>query len=160
MLRTEIPANASFVQVLRQARETALDAYLHEDIPFEKVLEAVNPKRSLSHTPLFQVFINMLALPEPLALELPDVEAEIIDLPETTAKFNLTLYIYGDNRNIELSLAYSADLFVPERIAEMLQQFTCLLEQIVNRFSESINQFSLVTRPARSILPDPRAVLT
>jgi len=128
VLRTEIPENASFQEVLRKVRETALGAYSHEDIPFEKVLEAVNPQRTLSRTSLFQVFVNMLALPDPLVDELPGVKAEIVELPEESSKFDLTLYIYLQQGKINFSLVYNADLFLPERIAEMLRQFEYLLE--------------------------------
>src|SRR5262249_20260913 len=62
VLRTVIPEDASFIQVLSQVRKVALDAYAHDDTPFEKILAELNPKRALSHTPLFQVFVNMLSL--------------------------------------------------------------------------------------------------
>jgi natural product biosynthesis luciferase-like monooxygenase protein/amino acid adenylation domain-containing protein len=159
VLRTEIPENASFRQVLRQVREMALDAYSHEDTPFERVLEAVNPQRTLSRTPLFEVFVNMLALPEPLAVELPGVKAEIVELPEESSKFDITLYIYLNQGKIDLSLVYNADLFVPARMAEMVRQFEYLLEQIVRSPEQHISHFSLVSPQARTVLPDPRAPL-
>ena len=159
VLRTEIPEDASFTQVLHKVREIAVDAYSHEDTPFEKVLEEINPKRAVSRTPLFQVFVNMLALSDPLVVELPGVVAEIIELPETSTKFDLTLYIYAGNGKIEFSLVYDADLFVPERIEEMLRQFEYLLKQIIDNPEEKIGRFSLVTPAAQLILPNPRAAL-
>jgi amino acid adenylation domain-containing protein/non-ribosomal peptide synthase protein (TIGR01720 family) len=159
VLRTQIPANASFIEVLHKVREVALDAYSHEDTPFEKVLEAINPKRTLSHTPLFQVFVNMLALPEPLVFQLPAVTAELVDVPETTSKFDFTLYIYAGDGKIDFSLVYNTDLFADERIVEMLRQFEHLLRQIIENPGEKISQHSLVTESARSVLPNPRMVL-
>jgi amino acid adenylation domain-containing protein len=155
VLRTEIPENASFQEVLRKVRETALGAYSHEDIPFEKVLEAVNPQRTLSRTSLFQVFVNMLALPDPLVDELPGVKAEIVELPEESSKFDLTLYIYLQQGKINFSLVYNADLFLPERIAEMLRQFEYLLEQAVRAPAQRLEDLTLITSHAHQLLPDP-----
>ena len=159
VLRTEIPENASFRQVLRQVRETALDAYSHEDTPFEKVQEAVNPQRTLSRTSLFQVFVNMLSLPEPMAVELPGVKAEMVELPEGSSKFDLTLYIYFQHGKVDLSLVYNAGLFLPERIAEMAWQFEYLLEQAVGCPEQLVSKFSLVGPQTRLVAPDPRAPL-
>ena len=159
VLRTEIPKNASFRQVLHQVRETTLDAYSHEDIPFERVLVEVNPQRTLSRTPLFEVFVNMLALPDPLAVELPGVKTEIVELPEENSKFDITLYIFPNRGKIDLSLVYNADLFSPARMAEMVRQFEYLLEQIVRNPEQPISLFSLVTPQARTVLPDPRMPL-
>ena len=155
VLRTEIPENASFMEVLRKVRETALDAYSHEEIPFEKVLEAVNPQRTLSRTSLFQVLVNMLALPEPLVVELPGLKAEMVEPPEESSKFDLTLYIYFQQEKINFSLVYNADLFLPARIAEMLRQFEYLLEQAVAVPTGRLEAFSLITSHARQVLPDP-----
>ncbi len=155
VLRTEIPENASFREVLDKVRETALDAYSHEDIPFEKVLEALNPQRTLSRTSLFQVFVNMLTLPEPLTDELPGIKAEIVEFPEESSKFDLTLYIYFQQERINFSLVYNADLFSPERIAEMLRQFEYLLEQAVTAPARQLQDFTLITPHARQVLPDP-----
>ena len=154
VLRTEIAENVSFRQLLRQVHETALDAYSHEETPFEKILEAVNPQRTLNRTSLFQVFVNMLALPEPLAVELPGVKAEIVELPERSSKFDLTLYIYFQQGKIDLSLVYDADLFLPTRIAEMARQFESLLQQAVASPSRQLEDFTLVT-PQAEVLPDP-----
>jgi amino acid adenylation domain-containing protein/natural product biosynthesis luciferase-like monooxygenase protein len=159
VLRTEIPENASFREVLGKVRETALDTYSHEDIPFEKVLEAVNPQRTLSRTSLFQVFVNMLTLPEPLTDELPGIKTEIVEFPEESSKFDLTLYIYFQQEKINFSLVYNADLFLPERIAEMLRQFEHLLEQAVTAPARLLEDFTLVTPHAHQVLPDPSQAL-
>jgi non-ribosomal peptide synthetase component F len=159
VLWTEIPKDASFTQILRKVREVTVDAYSHDDTPFEKVLETINPKRMDSRTPLFRVLVNMLALPDPIVVELPGVTVEIIDLPETSSKFDLTLYIYASNEKISFSLVYDADLFIPEMIGEMLQQFEYLLKQIINDPHARISQFSLVTPAAQSVLPNPRTIL-
>ncbi|HKT49920.1 MAG TPA: amino acid adenylation domain-containing protein [Candidatus Angelobacter sp.] len=159
VLRTQIPENATFLEVLRSVRDVALDAYSHEDTPFEKVLETVNPRRTLSHTPLFQVFVNMLPVPEPLLFKLPGLTAEVLDVPETTSKFDFTLYIYSAQGKTDFSLVYNTDLFTHERMSEMLHQFACLLEQIAENPAAPITHYSLVTKAAQNILPDPGMAL-
>jgi natural product biosynthesis luciferase-like monooxygenase protein/amino acid adenylation domain-containing protein len=154
VLKTEIPDGASFRQVLGQVRETALDAYSHDEIPFEAVVEALNPQRSLSRTSLFQVFVNMLALPEPLDVRLPGVEAEVMELPQQSSKFDLTLYIYLQKGQVDLSLVYNAELFLPTRAEEIVRQFEHLLEQIVRKPEELASKFSLVSSHARAVLPN------
>src|SRR5258708_6270652 len=159
VLRTRIPENLSFVEMLHLVREAALDAYSNEDVPFEKVLEALNPKRVPGQTPLFQALVNMLSLPEPLTMNLPDVATEIVELTESSSKFDITLYMFPGEGKIEFSLVYDTDLFQQARMVEMLRQFEGLLEQVVENPAEKIGRFSLVTHAAEQILPDPREVL-
>ena len=155
VIRTAVPENASFIQLIERVRDVALDAYAHEDIPFEKILEEVNPKRELSHTPLFQVFLNMLKMPEPSALTLSGIAAEIFPLPEATAKFDLTLYIDDRPSGIVFSLVYNTELFSQKRMAGMLEQLEHLLAQAIENPGRKLSEFSLVTAAAQLVLPDP-----
>jgi amino acid adenylation domain-containing protein len=155
VIRTQVAPQASFLELLGRVRENALKAYSHDDAPFEKVLEEVNPARALSHTPLFQVFLNMLKTPDPINLSLPEVTAEIIPLPETTAKFDFTLYVDDRPKGLHLSLVYNTELFSKERMQGTLEQFEHLLKQIVTNPHHSVSQYSLVTPAAQRVLPDP-----
>jgi non-ribosomal peptide synthetase component F len=82
-------------------KNVTLDSYSHQDIPFEKLLEELKPERDSSRTPFFQVFFNMLNYPS-LALELEDLKAEMIELPEICSKFDLTLYTQEKDDRIKL----------------------------------------------------------
>ncbi|WP_017717583.1 non-ribosomal peptide synthetase [Kamptonema formosum] len=158
VLRTNLGGNPSFRSLLGRARQVALGAFAHQDMPFEKLVEELQPQRDLSRTPLFQVFFNLVNLEGPSAqgrIEMAGITAETLPRPEQDSKFDLTLYAREKKEGIELEFVYSADLFEPARMADMLAQFSMLLAQIVKNPDEKIAHFSLLTPPAACLLPDP-----
>jgi amino acid adenylation domain-containing protein/non-ribosomal peptide synthase protein (TIGR01720 family) len=159
VLRTQIQEETSFLSLLKQVRGVALEAYSHEDVPFEKVLEAINPERTWSQSPLFHVFFNMLSFPEALEIELPGVRAEMLEVRADSSKFDFTLYVTQKKRSITFDLVYDTELFAPERMAEVLGQYESLLAQVSRQPHKEIHSFSLVTREARLLLPDATAPL-
>ena len=158
VLRTDLSGNIDFQQLLSRIREMALEAYTHQDLPFEKLLEQLQPKRDLSRTPLFQVFFNMLNFPD-FHIELPGLTVEGLPLSEVWSKFDLTLYISEQNERIHLDLVYNTHLFTQARMIEMLEQLRHLLLQIVEKPEDRITHFSLITTTAQAILPNPTEVL-
>jgi amino acid adenylation domain-containing protein len=158
VLRTDLSRDPSFQEVLSRVREVTLQAYVHQDLPFEKLLEELQPQRDLGRTPLFQVFFNMVNLPGD-ELELPGLKVEGLSLPQGGSKFDLTLYVSEQGGHVHFDLVYNADLFAPARMAEMLNQFEHLLSQIVTNPGKGIVSYSLVTPTARDLLPDPTTPL-
>jgi len=158
VLRTNFSGNPSFRLLLSRVRQMALDAYAHQDMPFEKLVEELQPERDTSRNPLFQVWFNMLNLRD-IQLELPGVAVEPVSMLETASKFDLTLYVTEQNHGIQIDLVYNTDLFAPERMMEMLHQYHHLLNQIVAVPEKQISLYSLVTPQSRLLLPEPRAVL-
>ncbi|HEY1404484.1 MAG TPA: amino acid adenylation domain-containing protein, partial [Pyrinomonadaceae bacterium] len=154
VLRTELSGNPSFDELLERVRETTVGAYAHQDLPFEKLLEELQPERDLSRTPLFQVFFNMLNLPGG-EMRLPGLSVELLSPREVGSKFDVTLYVRELNRRVAFELVFNADLFSRERMSEMLGQFERLLAQAAENPAESIGNFSLVTPAAEMILPRP-----
>src|SRR6185295_8767313 len=131
-----------------------IEAYTHQDVPFEKLLEELNPERDLSRTPLFQVFFNMLNLPTQ-DVQLPGLKLEFLSPPEVGAKFDLTLYVSELNQQLQFQAVYNSDLYVPERVSEMLRQLEHLLSQVAAHPEQKIQRFSLVTPASEKFLPDP-----
>ncbi|MCP4664453.1 MAG: AMP-binding protein, partial [bacterium] len=154
VLRTDLSGNPSFEELLGRVREVTLGAYAHQDVPFEKLLEELQPERDLSRTPLFQVFFNMLNLPVE-ELRLPGLELEFLTTPEPPSKFDLTVYVADGPEGIDTRWIYNADLFDRDRLAEVVAQFEWLLAQIVEDPAARIDRLSLVTRPAEALLPNP-----
>jgi amino acid adenylation domain-containing protein len=157
-LRVDLSGEPAFREVLRRVRAVTLEAYTHQDVPFEKILEELNPERSLNRTPLFQVFFNMGNLPFE-RIELPGLTGESLYAPDYGSKFDLTLYLNDQSENIALSLVYNRDLFKEARMTEMLDQFSYLLTQIVAQPDQPISRLSLVTPAARKVLSSPYDVL-
>jgi amino acid adenylation domain-containing protein len=158
LLNADLAGNPSFQSLLSRVRKVALGAYSHQDIPFEKLIEELNPKRDLSRNPLFQVLFNLLNL-EDSNLNFAGLTATPVNIPEVNSKFEMTLYVKEQERQIHFDLTYNTDLFAPERIVEMLAQFEQLLTQIVADPARPIQSYSLLTPAAQSLLPDPRIVL-
>jgi amino acid adenylation domain-containing protein len=154
VLRTELSGNPSFDEVLERVRQTTVGAYTHQDLPFEKLLEELQPERDLSRAPLFQVFFNMLNLPEQ-EISLPGLSVEIVAPQDVGAKFDVTMYVRELQSHLVLELVFKADIFAHERMAEMLRQYEHLLSQVVVNTAKRIQDFSLVTVSAEKILPNP-----
>jgi len=155
VMRTDLSGNPPFCDVLDHIRTTTLDAYVHQDLPFEKLVEELRPKRDLSRTPVFQVMLNMLNLSYN-SIERPESREDMIELD---SKFDLTLYVSPNDDGMILDLVYNADLFEGLRMTEMLEQMRYLLEQIVEDPEKSICLYSLCTPRSAPFLPDPGAVL-
>jgi amino acid adenylation domain-containing protein/non-ribosomal peptide synthase protein (TIGR01720 family) len=158
VLRTSVSSNVSFRELLSRVREVTLGAYVHQDIPLEKLLEELKLKRDLNHNPLFRVWFNMANVVD-TSLELSGLSVETISNIETPAKFDLNLYVREQKQAIELKLVYNIDLFEAERMIVMLNQFEYLLKQIVSTPEKTIQSYSLLTLQSQPLLPDPRVVL-
>ena len=153
-LRADLSGNPSFQDLLKQVRQTALEGYSNQDIPFEKILEALRPERDQSRTPIFQVFLNLLTQQES-KLNLPGITVETPAWETIEAKFDITLYVREKAGQITLRLVYNADLFDHERMIHMLEQYLYLLEQIVAAPDQRIDAFSLITPAMKRHLPEP-----
>ena len=154
VLRTNLSGNPTFRELMKRVSTVAMEAYAHQEVPFEKVVEELQPERSLDHTPLFQVMFNMLSF-GPAKLDLVGLNAEFSITPETSANFDMTLYCVERKNKLELYWVYNADLFKHERMVELLHQYEGLVQQIVDNPDRNISTLSLVTPSAKEILPDP-----
>ena len=158
VLRANFSQEPSFRSLLAQVREVALGAYAHQGMPFEKLVEELQIERDTSRNPLFQVWFNMLNL-EDIQLKMPSIDVESIYNGEIASKFDLTLYVAEQEDTVKLRLVYNTDLFSPERMLEMLNQYHHLLSQIVENPDISTSELSLVTPQAKLSLPNPKQQL-
>ena len=129
-LRTQLDAAESFEGLLARVREVCLGAYAHQEMPFEKLVEELQPERSLSHAPLFQVMFTLQNVPGGM-VRLPGLRLSTFALAQQTTKFDLSLVMF-EERPGELTgiLLYNADLFEPETVRRMSGHYTRLLEGI------------------------------
>ncbi len=153
VLRADLRSDPEFRELLRRTRDMCLSAYAHQEVPLEKIIECLKPKRDQSHTPIFQVYLNLLSY-EIEEMRLPGIDIEHVPTP-LLSKFDLTLYVVEGPAGIRLRIIYNPDLFDEVFIAELLEQMRSLCLQIVREPSKRISQFSLVTPKAAELLPDP-----
>ena len=153
-LRTGLSGNPTFSELLKRVREVCLDAYTHQDLPFNQVVGEINPHRDLSRNPLFQVMFNMADTSERV-LKLTGCQTVKLSPSAPEAKFDIVFHAPEVNRRVELAIVYNADLFNEVRIAALLEQMDYLLSQVVEDPKKTLNQYSLVTPSAQKILPDP-----
>ncbi len=131
VIRTDLSDDPTFLDLLDRVRETNLEAFSHQDVPFEHLVEALDAPRSLSHAPLFQVmFVFQPAAPE--NLELPGSTASGLKLDSGTAKFDLLLAMEESEGGFRGALEYSTDLFDDESIERMKDSFRALLDVVVS----------------------------
>ena len=118
VMRTDLSGNPTFRELLGRVRETALGAYAHQDMPFERLVEELAPERDLSRTPLFQVFFNHIVAMGDKAADLPGLEAEAVGGLDRESKFDMTLTVLEGEERLVGGFEYNTDLFDVERIPE------------------------------------------
>jgi amino acid adenylation domain-containing protein len=144
VLRTKIDANLNFCELLQKVHRTTLEAYEHQDLPFEKLVEELKPERNLSYSPLFQV---MLAFNnnEAKTWNLPGLKISPLPINNKTAKFDLILSIRETSQKLLASWEYNTDLFKNSTIERMTEHFQVLLKEFVSNPLQPISQLSLLT---------------
>jgi non-ribosomal peptide synthetase component F len=118
VLRTDLGGNPSFSELLQRVREVAMSAYVHQDLPFEKLVEEVRSERDTSRNPMFQVMFA-LENASTAALELPELKMELMPVETETAMFDLTLSLQETASDIAGSFEYNTDLFDTSTIKPM-----------------------------------------
>ncbi len=157
-LRADLSGEPSFVTLLQRVRELCLDAFTNQDVPFEKIVEEINPRRELGHNPVFDILFNIADVSERL-LTLTGRKITKLAQVDPAAKFDVVLHAPEVDGKIELRVVYNTDLFRERRIVALLEQFAALLAQIVDDPELPIGQFSLVTEASHAVLPDPKQAL-
>lgn len=152
VFRASFDGNPTFRELLRRVRTTALEAYTHQDLPFEVLVEKLQPERNLSHHPLFQVMFVYQHAPLEES-NIADLNIAPYEIPLETAKFDLTLFVKNTSRGLTCQLEYNTDLFDDDRIGRMLGHFQVLLQGIVAASGETrVAELPLLTTAERDQL--------
>ncbi|MBW4629686.1 MAG: amino acid adenylation domain-containing protein [Brasilonema octagenarum HA4186-MV1] len=144
VMRTNLASNPSFSELLTRVRDMAMDAYAHQDLPFEMLVEALQPERDLSHAPLFQVMFTLQNAPMS-QLELTGLSVSSFLIESTTAKFDLNLSMQNTPSGLVGVWEYNTDLFNANTINRMAEHFVTLLEGIVTNPQQQISQLPLLS---------------
>ncbi|MCG1042707.1 non-ribosomal peptide synthase/polyketide synthase [Mycetohabitans sp. B8] len=142
-LRTDLSGNPRFNELLAQVRETTLGAYAHQAVPFEKLVEVLQPVRDLSRQPIFQVMVNGFNVPMS-DFTLPGLTVEKIDLERLSTKFDLTLSFGETSDGIDGWLQYATDLFDADTIERLGQHWVNVLEAVAANPVQCLSELPLL----------------
>jgi non-ribosomal peptide synthetase component F len=132
VMRIDLSGNLTFRELLKHVREVALDAYAHQDLPFDLLVKALRPERDFSRSPLFQVKFALQNFPLPV-IELSDITLTPLEIKMERAELDLTLFMWESESGLKGSLEYNTDLFDREMVSQMSGHFKLLLSVIAER---------------------------
>jgi amino acid adenylation domain-containing protein len=167
-LRTDLSGNPTFRQLLKRVRDVCLSAYEHQNLPFEKLVEELQPERTLSYSPFFQVAFTLEHMPIS-SVESAGVTLEPVAWTNNTAKFDLSLTLAEARSGLRGNLEYNTDLFTSETIARFVRHLQTLLESMVANPDQHLADLPLLSEAERehllgawdrplSALPDSRCL--
>lgn len=160
VIATELEGANTYSDLLSRVKESALGAYAHQALPFEKIIEELRPKRDMSRTPFYQAFFNLLNLPESAqTISGLTIEPIVSDEDEAHAKFDLNLYVKETESGLRLHLVYNRDLFAKARMQRLLNHYASVIEQVAQSFTIELSTIELdIAKPQQNVLAstDPR----
>src|SRR5262249_33336145 len=148
VLRTDLSEKPTFKELLQRVRNVCLEAYAHQDLPFEKLVEELRPERDLSRNPLFQVMFVLQNTPRPLP-QTAALSIERVDILPATSLFDLSLYLRERDGKLIGFFEYNTDLFEHSTIERMTGHFETLLKGIVADPEQPISTLPLLTEAER-----------
>ncbi len=144
VMRTDVSGEPVFLDLLAQVKETALAAYAHQDIPFEYLVEALEPERNMSYSPLFQVMFVLQNIPSP-DVQFPDLTISPVEIGFDITKFDLTLNLQETDEGLQGSIEYNTDLFDEATIERFIQHYERLLQGIVEDPARRVSEYRLLS---------------
>ncbi len=150
VLRSDLSGDPTFVDLLQQVRQTTLGGFENQDLPLEKLVDALRPQRTQSYTPLFQVLFVLQSLKP--KWELPQLSVSPFRIDSGTAKFDLALFLFDRADGLAGWIEYATDLFDAAHIERMAGHFLAMLEGIVSNPNERLSRLPLLTEAERQQL--------
>ena len=143
VMRTDVSGDPTVRELLARARETALGAFAHQDLPFERLVEELQPERLLNQNPLVQVMFTVQNAPA-TRFDLGELVLTPFDFTLTTTRFDLELHVHEEREGLSLRLFYSTDLFDRSSAARLLRQYVALLTGMAADPRARLSQLSLI----------------
>ncbi len=153
-LRTDLSGKPPFVEVLKRVRGVTLDAFAHQDLPFDKLVEELHPERRLEQTPLFRIALVLQNVPQS-SFELPDLTLMPFGSHTQSSLFDLSLYLWEGEEGLKGYFVYDVELFDSEAILRLASQFQILLRGIVAQPDARICDLPLLTEAEKQLLLNP-----
>jgi len=151
VLRGKISEKQTFQEFLSQVKETALEAYSHQEVPFEMLVDALQPDRNLSHTPLFQVMF-MLQNSAQTRIDLPDLKMKRLEVNFGLSMFDLTMVITEAGDELFGGIEFNSDLFDKTTVHQFADHYLSLIESIVHDTSQSVTTIPYLSKPEEKLI--------
>jgi amino acid adenylation domain-containing protein len=148
VLRTDLAGDPTFRELLGRVRRVSLAAYDHQDLPFEKLVEELQPQRHLSRSPLVGVLFQLQSFSDQ-GLTLPGLEVSGLPQLGGRVRFDLEMHLWQEPNSVRGAVVYSTDLFDPPTIARMVGHFVTLLDGVAASPDRPVRQLPLLTEPER-----------
>lgn len=145
VMRSNIDSQRHFKELLGDVHSMALDAYANQDVPFEKLVDMLNPKRDASYAPLFQVMFALHNAPRRTS-EMLELTLEDIDIPRETAKYDLSLNVIAGDDGLKCSFEYCTDIFSQKTVKTLANCYLRLLEAITQAPDKKVAYYSLLSK--------------
>jgi amino acid adenylation domain-containing protein/non-ribosomal peptide synthase protein (TIGR01720 family) len=150
VLRTDLSGNPTFRELLDRVREVSLGAYAHQDVPFEMIVDLLQPNRDLSHTPLFQVMVVVQTGGSPKGeADTRELSMTPVEAHSGTSKFDLTFFMIDDDSALRGAVEYNTDMFDAATVDRLVDHFGVLLEALVADPRQSIASVPLLSESER-----------
>ncbi|NNC00087.1 amino acid adenylation domain-containing protein, partial [Corallococcus exiguus] len=151
VLRAKVDEGQSFQALLQQVRAAVLDAYEHQEVPFEKLVEVLQPTRSLSHTPLFQTLLALQNVPTE-DVRLPELRLRGLEAAQSTSKFDVSVFFTETSEGLRGTLEYSTALFERSTMERMARHLRTLLESVAAKPEQAMAHLPLLSNDERQRL--------
>lgn len=143
VFRTHVAGNLTFRQLLHEVRRTALEAYTHQDVPFERLVEELHPERTPDQNPLFQVMFTVQNSPVE-DLQLPGVSVRSLPYPVTTTRFDLQWDVLEQSGDLQIVAYFRSQLFRQDTIQRMLRHYATLLQRAIAEPDRCLSDLSML----------------
>src|SRR5262249_38982829 len=144
VLRGELSGNPTVKELVGRIRDVALDAYAHQDLPFERLVEELRPERTTSHTPFFQVMFILLNRSLG-SLELQGLKLSPLNIERAVSKYDLTLSLAKTDQGLVATIEYNTDLFNESTITRFEGHYSRLLQSIAADVERRISGLGMLT---------------
>ena len=153
VLRSDLSNSPNFTELLIRSKNMLLDAYAHQQVPFEQLVESMRPVRSLSYSPLFQIMLVLHNNESVEALELPDLHiSPLAQMGAVVAKYDLSLNVTRNSQGLHFEWEYNTDLFKHETIVRMANNFEVLLNSLIGNPEICVFELNMLTETERGQL--------
>ncbi|WP_421958023.1 condensation domain-containing protein, partial [Pseudomonas ovata] len=152
VLKAQFEPTNTFVALLQQLKRTSLQAQAHQDLPFEQLVEALQPERSMSHSPLFQAVYNHQSEVKSKVRRLPGLKVGALEWETHTTHFDLVLNTFESESGLRASLTYAVDLFSPTTVDRLARHWRNLLKSICEQPTQRVCELSMLDRPEHAAI--------